>query len=62
MQMLFVRPTALLPSFHPESDPQGFKALRQAYESALQEAKTRSASGGAGCEYAASQRYAGGVS
>ncbi|ESO50628.1 DnaJ domain-containing protein, partial [Salmonella enterica subsp. enterica serovar Newport str. VA_R100506907] len=23
---------ALLPSFHPESDPQGFKRLRQAYE------------------------------
>lgn len=22
---------ALLPSFHPESDPQGFKRLRQAY-------------------------------
>lgn len=26
---------ALLPSFHPESDPQGFKRLRQAYEEAL---------------------------
>ncbi|EKE8361795.1 J domain-containing protein [Salmonella enterica] len=25
---------ALLPSFHPESDPQGFKRLRQAYEEA----------------------------
>ena len=25
---------ALLPSFHPESDPQGFKQLRQAYEEA----------------------------
>ncbi len=23
---------ALLPSFHPETDPQGFKQLRQAYE------------------------------
>ncbi|MGK7292336.1 J domain-containing protein, partial [Salmonella enterica] len=27
---------ALLPSFHPESDPQGFKRLRQAYEEAQQ--------------------------
>lgn len=27
---------ALLPSFHPESDPQGFKQLRQAYEEAQQ--------------------------
>lgn len=27
---------ALLPSFHPESDPQGFKQLRQAYEAAQQ--------------------------
>lgn len=27
---------ALLPSFHPESDPQGFKRLRQAYEDAQQ--------------------------
>lgn len=27
---------ALLPSFHPESDPQGFKQLRQAYEDAQQ--------------------------
>lgn len=26
---------ALLPSFHPETDPQGFKQLRQAYEEAL---------------------------
>ncbi|STJ12629.1 DnaJ-class chaperone [Escherichia coli] len=26
---------ALLPSFHPETDPQGFKQLRQAYEDAL---------------------------
>lgn len=25
---------ALLPSFHPETDPQGFKQLRQAYEEA----------------------------
>lgn len=25
---------ALLPSFHPESDPQGFKRLRRAYEEA----------------------------
>ncbi len=25
---------ALLPSFHPETDPQGFKQLRQAYEDA----------------------------
>lgn len=31
---------ALLPSFHPETDPQGFKQLREAYDAALQEAKT----------------------
>ncbi len=27
----------LLPSFHPETDPQGFKQLREAYENALQD-------------------------
>ncbi len=27
---------ALLPSFHPETDPQGFGQLREAYENALQ--------------------------
>lgn len=31
---------SLLPSFHPESDPQGFKQLRQAYEEALQQSKS----------------------
>lgn len=30
---------ALLPSFHPESDPQGFKQLRQAYEDAQRQAQ-----------------------
>lgn len=30
---------ALLPSFHPESDPQGFQQLRQAYEQAQRAAK-----------------------
>ena len=34
---------ALLPFFHPESDPQGFKQLREAYENALQEAKSPAA-------------------
>lgn len=34
---------AQLPSFHPENDPQGFKQLRQAYETALQEIKNSSA-------------------
>lgn len=31
---------ALLPSFHPESDPQGFKQLRQAYEEAQRWARS----------------------
>lgn len=31
---------ALLPTFHPETDPQGFKQLREAYENALQETKS----------------------
>lgn len=31
---------ALLPSCHPETDPQGFKQLREAYENALQETKS----------------------
>ena len=31
---------ALLPSFHPETDPQGFKQLREAYDNALQETKS----------------------
>ena len=35
---------ALLPSFHPESDPQGFKQLRQAYEEAQRLAQTPEAS------------------
>lgn len=33
---------ALLPSFHPETDPQGFKQLRQAYEAALRLAESPS--------------------
>ncbi|EMY3698478.1 J domain-containing protein [Salmonella enterica] len=33
---------ALLPSFHPETDPQGFKQLREAYENALQQMKSSS--------------------
>lgn len=31
---------ALLPTFHPETDPQGFKQLREAYETALQGTKS----------------------
>lgn len=31
---------ALLPTFHPETDPQGFKQLREAYENALHETKS----------------------
>lgn len=31
---------ALLPSCHPETDPQGFKQLRQAYEEALRLAQS----------------------
>lgn len=34
---------ALLPSFHPETDPQGFKQLREAYDNALQETKSPAA-------------------
>nr|WP_249264762.1 J domain-containing protein [Salmonella enterica] len=33
---------ALLPTFHPETDPQGFKQLREAYETALQGTKSPS--------------------
>ena len=29
-----------LPSYHPETDPDGFKALREAYESAISYAKS----------------------
>ena len=31
---------AKLPEYHPETDPDGFKALREAYESAMQYAKS----------------------
>ena len=31
---------SLLPAYHPESDPQGFKQLREAYESALRQTAT----------------------